>query len=229
MATMEKLLIVAVYAVYAAFWFRFFVHARAWWRATQRITEPVTPRVRGKACALTATDMFFFNKLFRLNPGLWFGEWVFHATLMLVLLRHLRYVLNPVPACVWWVQTPGLIAGYILPASLVYILVIRLLTNQEKYAAPANVFLLGLVLVISCIGLVMQTFFKPDIVNVKLFILGLIRLSPVAVPGSLLFVLHFSLVLLLVPFLPTHIITAPLVMMESRKREQALHLVIHEK
>lgn len=225
---MDKLLIVAVYAVYAAFWLRFLGHALVWWKATQRFTEPVAPRARAKACALTATDVVFFNKLFRVNPGLWFGEWVFHATLTLVFLRHLRYVLDPVPACVWWVQTPGLIAGYLLPVSLGYILIIRLLTNQEKYAAPGNVLLLGLVLVISCVGLLMQALFKPDIVGVKLFILGFTGFSPVAAPDSFLFILHFSLVLFLVPFLPTHIFTAPLVMMEARKREQAFHLVIHE-
>jgi nitrate reductase gamma subunit len=225
---MEKLLIVAVYAVYAAFWLRFLGHALVWWNATQRFIEPVAPRARAKACALTATDVVFFNRLFWVNPGLWFGEWVFHATLTLVFLRHLRFVLDPVPACVWWVQTPGLIAGYLLPVSLGYILIIRLLTNQEKYVAPGNVFLLGLVLVISCIGLLMQALFKPDIVGVKLFILGLTRFSPAAVPDSFLFILHFSLVLVLVPFLPTHIFTAPLVMMEARKREQALHLVIHD-
>jgi nitrate reductase gamma subunit len=225
---MEKLLIIAVYAVYAAFWLRFLGHALVWWRAAQRFIEPATPRARVKACALTATDVIFFNRLFRVNPGLWFGEWVFHATLTLVLVRHLRYVLDPVPACVWWVQAPGLIASYVLPVSLVYILIIRLLTNQEKYAAPGNVFLLGLVLVISCVGLLMQTLFKPDIVGVKLFILGLLGLSPTTVPHSFLFVLHLSLFLVLVPFLPTHIFTAPMVMMEARKREQALHLVIHE-
>jgi len=224
---MEKLLIVVVYAVYAAFWLRFLGHALAWWKAAQRLVEPVAPRARVKACALAATDIVFFNRLFRVNPGLWFGEWVFHATLTLVLLRHLRYMLNPVPACIWWVQLPGLIAGYVLPFSLLYILFIRLFTNQEKYASPRNVFFLGLVLVISCIGLLMQTLFKPDIVGVKLFILGLLGFSSATVPHSILFVLHFSLVLVLIPLLPTHIVTAPLVMMEARKREQALPLVIH--
>jgi len=224
---MEKLLIVVVYAVYAAFWLRFLGHALVWWNATQTLVEPVASGARVKACALTATDIVFFNRLFRVNPGLWFGEWVFHVTLTLVLLRHLRYVLNPVPACIWWVQLPGLIAGYVLPFSLLYILVIRLFTNQEKYASLRNVFFLGLVLVISCIGLLMQALFKPDIVGVKLFILGLLGFSPATVPHSILFVLHFSLVLVLIPLLPTHIVTAPLVMMEARKREQALPLVIH--
>ncbi len=224
---MEKLLIVVVYAVYAAFWLRFLGKALVWWNATQLLMEPIALRARVKACALTATDIVFFNRLLRVNPGFWFGEWVFHAALTLVLLRHLRYFLNPVPECIRWVQLPGLIAGYVLPLSLLYILVIRLFTNREKYASPRNVFFLGMVLVISCIGLLMQALFKPDLVGVKLFILGLLGFSPAVVPHSILFVLHFGLVLVLIPLLPTHIFTAPLVMMEARKREQALPLVIH--
>jgi len=225
---MGKILVIAVYGVYAAFWLRFLGHALVWWRATQRFIEPAAPRARVKAYALTAMDIVFFNRLFRVNPALWFGEWVFHVTLTVVLLRHLRYFLDPVPAFIWWAQTPGLIAGYALPMSLGYILIIRLYTKLEKYASPWNVFLLALVLVISCIGLLMTTLFRPDMVNVKLFIMGFLGFSPTAVPHGFLFLLHFSLVLVLFLFLPTHIFTAPMVMMESRKREQALHLVIHE-
>ncbi len=226
---METLLIVAVYAVYAAFWLRFLDHALVWWKATQRFSEPVAPRARAKSCVLTAVDVVFFNRLFWVNPALWFGEWVFHVSLLLVLLRHLRFFMDPVPAWIWSIQFAGMIAGYVLPVSLVYILIIRLLTTMEKYASRANVFLLSLVLVISSIGVIMRQWFTPNLVDVKLFALGLVCFKPAPAPESLLFVAHFILVLVLIPFLPTHIFTAPLVMMEARKREQALHLVLHDK
>jgi hypothetical protein len=90
------------------------------------------------------------------------------------------------------------------------------------------VFLLGLVLAISSIGVIMHAWLTPNLVEVKLFALGLACFKPAPMPESLLFMTHFILVLVLVPFLPTHIFTAPLVMMEARKREQALHLVMHE-
>ncbi len=228
---MGKLLILTAYAVYAAFWIRLCAHILVWWRAVRQSTGPassVAP-VRGKACALAAGDVLFFGRLFMVNPALWLGEWVFHASFLLVLARHLRFFLNPVPAWVWFLQTPGLLAGYILPLSLLYILVIRLLTKQEKYASPANMLLLGLVLGISTIGVLMHALFKPDLVDVKLFIFGIMSFSPAVVPGSVLFLVHFSLVLVLVSLLPSHIFTAPIIMLEARKREQALHLVMHEK
>ena len=70
----------------------------------------------------------------------------------LVALRHLRYFLDPVPAWVWGLQLPGLIAGYVLPVSLVYILAVRIFSEREKYSSPANVLLLALLLAISGIG-----------------------------------------------------------------------------
>ena len=228
---MGKFLIVAAYAVYAAFWLRFLGHALVWRKASQRLEALGAPLARWsvKGCALAVLDVVLLGRVFIVNPALWIGEWVFHASFLLVVLRHLRFFLDPVPDWVWWMQTPGLIAGYVLPFALLYILVIRLLTKLEKYAAPANLFLLGLVLAISSIGVVMHGLFKPDLVDVKLFIFGIAHFAPAAAPGSVLFLLHFCLVLVLVLFLPTHIFTAPLVMLEARKREQALRLVIHEK
>ena len=228
---MGKILIAAVYAVYAAFWLRFFMHFLVWWRTARRFEGPRASACRPsvRACALAAMDVVFFGRLLKVNAALWAGEWTFHTAFFLVVLRHLRFFLDPVPAWVWWVQTPGLIAGYILPFSLAYILAVRLLTKREKYASAANVFLLGLVLVISSLGVLMYACFKPDLVDVKLFVLGILCFKPAALPESLLFTLHFGLALVLVPFLPTHIFTAPLVMMEARKREEALRVVMHEK
>ena len=138
-----------------------------------------------------------------------------------------RYFLDPVPAWVWSVQAPGLIAGYILPFSLAYILFVRLLGKHQKYASPGNFFLLTLVLMISSIGVLMHLY-KPNLVDVKLFILGIISFSPKPAPESVLFLVHFALVLVLVLLLPTHIFSAPLVMLKARKREQALHLIMHD-
>jgi len=228
---MGTILIIAAYSVYAAFWIRFFLHALLWWKAVARPAAFAWPAPPSsvKACVLSVRDVVLFWRLLTVNPALWFGEWVFHVSFLLVVLRHLRYFFTIVPEWVGWVQVPGLIAGYVLPLSLVYILIIRLFSVREKYSSPANMFLLVLLLVISSLGLVMITLYRTDVVMVKLFIQGILGFSPVAVPDSILFLLHFSLVLVLIPFLPTHILTAPLVMLEAEKRKLALPLVMHEK
>jgi nitrate reductase gamma subunit len=226
---MGRMLILAAYAVYAVFWLRFAMHALVWWRAMRRLRGPSTsPRSGFKAWALAAGDIVLFARLFRVNPSLWLGEWVFHVSFLLVLLRHLRYLLDPVPAWVWSVQFAGTLAGYALPLSLAYILAIRLLTTREKYASRENVFLLGLVLVIGAIGVIMHSWYTPNLLDVKFFARGILCFNPAPAPESVLFLIHFVLVLILVPFLPTHFFAAPLVMVEARKREQELHGVMHD-
>jgi nitrate reductase gamma subunit len=228
---MGTILIVAAYGVYAAFWIRLLLHALLWWKAVARptVTAWQAPPSSVKAWAFSARDVVLFWRLLKVNPGLWIGEWVFHVSFLLVALRHLRYFFNPVPEWVWWAQIPGLVAGYVLPLSLVYILVVRRFSVREKYSSLANMVLLILLLVISSFGLLMITVYRTDVVMVKLFIQGILSVSPAAAPDSIPFLLHFSLVLVLVPFLPTHILTAPLVMLEAEKRELALPLVVHEK
>ncbi len=223
---------IAAYGAYAAFWIRFFFHLLVWWRAVKRLPARAVPSASSrstlKAWLLLFRDIVLFWRLLKVNPALWFGEWVFHASFALVVLRHLRYFLNPVPSWVWDLQLPGLLAGYVLPFALLYILMIRLLTKQEKYASPANLFLLFLLLAISTIGVVMRSVFTPNLVEVKLFAFGLMTLSPAEFPDSVLFLLHFVLVLVLVLFVPSHIVAAPLVMYEARKRDLGLGQVMHD-
>jgi [DsrC]-trisulfide reductase subunit M len=227
---MSAIVIVAAYGVYAAFWIRFLLHALLWWKA---VTRPATivgpfPASSVKAWAFSARDVVLFWRLLKVNPALWFGEWAFHVSFLFVIMRHLRYVFLPVPEWVWWFQIPGLIAGYVLPLSLLYILIVRLFSVREKYSSSANMVLLVLLFVISSLGLLMVTLYRTDVVAVKLFTIGILSVTPSAVPDSVLFLLHFSLVLVLIPLLPTHILTAPLVMLEARKRDLGLPLVMHE-
>lgn len=206
------------------------MHALLWWKASLRPTVLPGPEApsSAKAWVLTARDAFFFWRLIKVNPALWFGEWVFHVSFLLVALRHLRYFLDPVPAWAWSIQFPGLVAGYILPIALIYILMVRRFSINEKYSSPANMLLLLMLLAISCLGLVMRELQRADLVSAKLFIQGMLGISPAALPDSILFLLHFSLVLAVVPLLPSHILTAPLVMLEAKKRELALQRVMHE-
>jgi len=226
---MGTIIIIAAYGVYAAFWIRFFLHTLAWWRGQAEDPVAVLPRRPSalKTWALTVRDVALFWRLLKVNPALWFGEYVFHATFLLVILRHLRYFLDPVPLWVWDLQLPGLIAGYVLPFSLVYILAVRFFSERETYSSPANVLLLALLLAISCIGVLMNAYFKPDLVGVKLFSLGILSFAPAQLPGGALLPMHLVLVLALVALVPSHVITAPLVMVEARRRDVGLPQVMH--
>jgi hypothetical protein len=81
----------------------------------------------------------------------------------------------------------------------------------------------------SLTGVLIETTFRTNLVDVKAFMLGIVAFSPAALPDSLLFIVHFCLVLILLPSLPFHLIASPVITMEARRREERLNLVIHEK
>ena len=227
---MGTVLTIAACGVYAAFWIRFFAHLLLWRRAARRLPPSVAAASgsRGAAFLLLLRDIALFWRLLKVNPGLWIGEWVFHLSFVLVVLRHLRYFLNPVPGWVWDLQLPGLIAGYLLPVALLSILLVRLFAKQEKYTSPANMLLLVLLLLISVIGVTMHGFLTPNLVEVKLFAYGITTLRPAAFPEGALFFTHFVLALLFVLLVPTHIVAAPLVMYEAGRRDLGLRRMMHD-
>jgi len=222
--------IAATYVAIAAFYVRLAVHALRWYEATRR-SPPARPRgVAASARALTATavDIVFLRRLLLVNPALWLGEWAFHASLFMIILRHLRYFMHPVPDWVTWAQTPGWIAGFLLPLALGYIFVIRLLTGQEKFSSRANLLMLMNLLAIAITGILMSTRYRVDLAAIKLFALGVVTFNPAAPPTGVLFLCHLCLVVVLLLYIPSHIFTAPLVMMDARGRQIELHRVIHD-
>lgn len=227
MEALGPIVVAAAYAAYAVFWLRVAVHARVWLRAAPSPPEPAA--TTAKALLLAGADALLLGRLLRANPALWIGEWIFHASLLLAFLRHLRYALEPVPAVVRWAQTPGLVAGYLLPFALASILAMRLLARRESYTSRPNLLLLALALAAGASGVALHARWRADLPAVKGFILGILGLSPQALPASPLFALHFLLGLALLPLLPTHVLTAPFVMLDARRREAALPRVLHER
>jgi nitrate reductase gamma subunit len=174
----------------------------------------------------SAGDILFLLRLLRTNDLLWIGEWLFHCTFLLVVLRHLVFFLNPVPEWVAFLQPFGIFAGYLFPLSLIYILSIKL-SREKGYFPSYNFFLLILLLFLSATGILLRTVFKADLVAVKGFVLGVMGLSPQSVPLHFLFVVHFALVLVFLLYVPTHIVAAPLVILDARQREEELKTLMH--
>ncbi len=226
------ILSVGAYLTLAAFSATVFVKTAVLWKAAET-TRAGRGNIRAASrpsCPTvfkSAADIVFFTRLLKTNDVLWFGEWLFHCSFLLVVARHLRYVLNPVPGCIVFAQPAGIIAGYLLPATLLYILTIKLAV-ERSFGTLYNLFLIILLLSLSATGLLMRTAARADIVAVKVFILGLVHFSPQALPGSFLFALHFILFLLLVLYLPTHVVAAPLIMLDAREREEELKQILHE-
>jgi nitrate reductase gamma subunit len=227
---MDVLMLLLAYMMYIAFLVRIFTHVRIWLNAAaESATYTPAPRGSFNVCALTVLEVLFFRKLFANDKLLWSGSWLFHLSLFFVLLRHLRYFLEPVPNCFVIIQPYGIFAGYVLLIALVLILSVRLLSGEKRYVSCSNYFILSVLLLLSISGLLMRNFFRPDLLQAKAFILGILTFSPEAVPSGILFYFHFLMALLLLLYVPSHIFTAPLVIAEAARREEGLRMMMHEK
>ncbi len=226
---MSLILIAAAYLVYAAFWLRLGLHTVLWLRAARQQTAgPAAAEKSPVSCATAAIDIIFFRRLFASNKPLWPGSWVFHVSFPVVIFCHLRYVLAPVPGCIVAAQPFGVFAGYLMAGSLAYVMLLRA-AAKTRYLSRQNYLILGLVFLIGITGLIMRNYLPPDLVDVKSFVTGLVGMKPAPLPAGFFFSLHFFLVLLLVPFLPFHLFTAPLVTLEARRREDTLQKVMHDR
>ena len=227
---MSMLLAAAAYTVYIVFCVRVLSHALKWYRAANAQAGRYSGGHRMSFGALlwAGFDLISFRRLLDTNGWLWLASWIFHISLFLVLIRHSWYFINPVPDIVIFFQPAGVFAGHLLPLSLLTLFIMRVTEVKNRYVSPENMFLLCLIFAISIIGIMMRYFFQPDLIEVKEFITGLLIFSPETMPESFMFVLHFILFLLLLPFVPFHLFAAPIVTVDARKREEQLRKVLHE-
>jgi len=151
--------------------------------------------------------MFFevtlFNSLFKSNKWIWLFGWVFHAALLFVLLRHLRYFTDPVWSWVALIQPIGSYAAFAMVAGLAGLWARRFLVDRVRYiSSPSDHLMLALLIAIGISGLGMKYVAHTDIVAVKAFFLGLMYFDWQPMPSDLLLSLHLLLVALLMIIFP---------------------------
>jgi nitrate reductase gamma subunit len=196
------------------------------WIKPARLENPSTTLgVMGRM----ALEILLFRSLFRntkteLRSGpklvygeqkwLWLAALAFHWSFLIILLRHLRFFLQPVPNWVlklegadafFQVGTPLLyLTDVIVLGALAYLLYRRFADAQVAYMSlTADYFALFLLLGLTASGVLMRYFTRIDVERVKELALGLVTFAPV-VPrevGSVFFV-HLLLVSALIAYLP---------------------------
>jgi nitrate reductase gamma subunit len=153
----------------------------------------------------------FFESLFKSSKWTWLFGWMFHLALLLVLVRHLRYFQQPVWTPIVWAQPWGMYAGFAMVAGLAGLWARRFLVDRVRYiSTPSDHLHLALLLAIGLTGLGMRFVAPTDIVAVKAFMLGLMRLDIQPLPTDPLLLLHLALVaLLLIVFPISKLLHAP--------------------
>ena len=178
---------------------------RSYLRTPAPLKIPTTPAptTQGGVALRLAREVVLFESLFKSSKWTWIFGWMFHAALLLVLLRHLRYFQEPVWTPVLWVQFFGTYAGFAMVAGLAGLWARRFLVDRVRYiSTPSDHLHLALLLAIGLSGLAMRFVAHTDIVALKTFMLGLMRFDWQPLPGDPLLLLHLTLVALLMFVFP---------------------------
>ncbi len=145
---------------------------------------------------------------------LWAAAMAFHWSMLIVVFRHFRFFVEPVPRVVeiaqaldgfFQVGVPVIYAtSVLLIASLAYLLLRRLADAKVKYISlPTDYFALYLLLAIAISGVWMRHLEKVDIVNVKAAIAGWASFQLVTPEGvGALYFIHVFLVSVLLIYFP---------------------------
>jgi nitrate reductase gamma subunit len=165
-------------------------------------TTPAPTTTGGVALRLTR-EVVFFESLFKGNKWTWLFGWMFHFALLLVILRHFRYFQQPVWDLIVFIQPFGTYAGFAMVAGLAGLWARRFLVDRVRYiSTPSDHLHLALLVAIGLSGLTMRFVAPTDIVAVKAFMLGLMRLDIQPLPADPLLLLHLTLVALLMIVFP---------------------------
>ena len=165
-------------------------------------TTPAPTTAGGVALRMTR-EVVFFESLFKASKWTWLFGWLFHAALLLVVLRHLRYFQQPVWTPIVWVQAVGIYAGFAMVIGLAGLWARRWWVDRVRYiSTPSDHLHLALLLAIGLSGLGMRYVAPTDIVAVKAFMLGLMRLDIQPLPTDPALLLHLALVALLMLVYP---------------------------
>lgn len=181
------------------------VKIRTYARTPAPLKIPVTPAPLTKAgvAVRLGQEVLFFRSLFRSNKWIWIFAVLFHAALVLVLARHVRYFNEPVWTWVALVQPFGQYAGFAMVAGLGGLWARRVLVERVRYiSSPSDHLMLALLALIGVTGLGMDYVARTDIIQVKAFALGLLRLSPQELPADPVLLIHLGAVAILMLVFP---------------------------
>jgi nitrate reductase gamma subunit len=168
-----------------------------------KIPTTPAPMTRGGVAWRMLREVALFESLFLANRWIWLFGWLFHVALAVVLLRHLRYFVEPVWSVVEIAQPFGVYAGFAMLAGLAGLWARRFLVERIRYISTwSDHLMLALLVAIAASGLAMKYVAHTDIVAVKTFMLGLLVFDWQPLPADPVLLAHLALVAALMAVFP---------------------------
>ena len=179
--------------------------------APLKIPTTPAPITKGGVVLRMTREVVFFESLFKANLWTWGAGWLFHASMALVVMRHLRYFTEPVWGWVAFIQPFGMYAGITMLLGLCGLWARRIFVERIRYiSTPSDHLMLLLFIVIAASGLLMQFVAHTDVVAVKGFFQGWMSFSIQPLPADAILALHLlSVVALLAIFPLSKLLHAP--------------------
>jgi nitrate reductase gamma subunit len=199
------LFVVLFYAATAVFVAGLAVRIADYVRTPAPLKIPTTPApaTRGGVALRMAREVLLFESLFKGSLWTWLFGWLFHVSLLLVLIRHLRYFTEPVWGWVVLAQPLGILAAFGMVIGLAGLLARRVFVERIRYiSVPSDYLMLVLLLAIAGSGLAIKYLFPTDVVAVKAFFLGLMHADWQPLPPDPMLYVHLLLVVVLMVVFP---------------------------
>ncbi|WP_205123507.1 respiratory nitrate reductase subunit gamma [Marimonas lutisalis] len=171
--------------------------------APLKIPTTPAPTTTGGVVLRMFREVVFFESLFKSNKWIWLFGWAFHMGMWLVLIRHIRYFTYDIW---WWVQLAqpfGTYASFAMLGGLLGLWARRILVERIRYITnPSDHLMLALLVAIVGSGMMMRFVVHTDILAVKAFMLGLMRLRIETLPGDPILLVHLGAVAVLMIIFP---------------------------
>lgn len=171
--------------------------------APLKIPTTPAPTTQSGVVWRMAREVVLFESLFKATKWTWIFGWVFHAALLLVLVRHLRYFQEPIWTIVALAQPFGMYAAFGMVIGLGGLWARRFLVDRVRYISTlSDHLMLALLLAIALSGLSMKYLAHTDIVSLKAFMFGLMTFNWQPLPEDPILLVHLFLVATLMTIFP---------------------------
>ena len=177
--------------------------------APLKIPTTPAPTTRAGVGLRLFKEVVFFESLFKSNKWIWIFGFLFHFSLLLAFLRHLRYAMDP--SNILWpivsfdlVQIFGMYASWTMVLGLLGLLARRIFVDRVRYISSPSDYLMLLLLIAIAVTGMMTTFVDHlHVAQFKQFVHGLVTFSfGTNIPAHSLILTHLALVALLMIIFP---------------------------
>jgi nitrate reductase gamma subunit len=176
-----------------------------YWKTPAPLVIPTTPAptTRIGVSFRMFREVTLFESLFKSNKWTWIFGYVFHVSLALVLLRHVRYFVDPLCEPLVFIQPFGRYASFFMVLGLAGLWARRFLVDRVRYiSTPSDHLMLALLIAIGLSGMEMSFVSHTDIVDLKGFVRGMMTFNFQPLPNDASLLVHLFLVALLMIIFP---------------------------